>query len=300
MAFLLAAVLPRASQASPGTSYSDCTNGSGNVCGSVGGAYLECDLSRAFGGDAAEVWAVYDTTFCGTANEYCVWGAEVDAGGGVFCCELDATTETYLVILGTDDADGDIINLYYDTYDLDNHDTDDIDVFEGRVFARDGDDQINGSRIVSLDYRDKLYGEDDEDTIHGQEGDDEISGGDDDDTLFGDDGNDTINGDHGVDTIEGNDDSDTIHGGSFQDLISGGAGDDFLYGDGDPDLLCGDGGDDWISGDAGDVDLIWGGLGYDTGGGGLGGDDLCDVDDDWTIPGCDGDLLTGRPACPGP
>lgn len=295
---LLAAVTSPPSWSCPsGYSLASCDPSGTPVCGSQGGSYFECTLNNAYSGNAMEAYAVTGgSTLCGSGKDICVWGVQRGTSNQ-FCCNLNGTTETYLLIHGTDDGPtGDVISLQYDTYDLDNYDTGTIGVFEGRVQAGDGNDEVYGSRVSSADYRDKLFGGDDDDIIDGDSGDDELYGGVGHDDMFGGGGNDTMVGDAGSDDMEGNAGDDSMDGGSDQDKMSGGSGEDALSGGSEGDILCGDDDDDSsLNGGSGN-DTIWGGAGADDYGDGGLDYDYCDVDHP---SGCE-DTVGSRPSCPGP
>ena len=93
-----------------------------------------------------------------------------------------------------------------------------------RVFARGGDDTVNGGGGG--------------DAIGGDAGNDSISGGDGNDFIGGDAGNDTLIGNAGADTLLGGDGNDALYGtsptlgGEDHDLLDGGAGNDTLNGAG--------------------------------------------------------------------
>ena len=240
-----------------------------------------CDLGVNGDSYPATVYAVYDptgSTLCG--YDYCVEGTEGGAGAA-FSCPVDAGSLVKVVIIGTDHAAGDEIDLYLTDYDLDAHTT---APFEGLVLAGEGNDQIYGSRSTNSDYQDNLNGAEDDDDIYGQAGDDEIHGGSGDDEIDGGDGNDTLIGDAdddtidggaGDDTITGNDGVDTLRGQSDVDIILGGPDIDYISGgSGSGDDLSGGGGNDYLCGD-GSYNTMDGGLGDDV----LFGNHLTDVKD---------------------
>ncbi|QBF32636.1 calcium-binding protein [Thalassococcus sp. S3] len=146
---------------------------------------------------------------------------------------------------------------------LDNGDT----VFQGtasidRVFARDGDDTVNGFAgddvISGGDGNDLIRGGEDNDAINGNAGNDVLRGGSGDDTVSGSSGHDTITGGHGDDHLLGGLGNDKIDGGAGDDFISGGSaddGDDILIAGAGDDVLFGGDGDDvfvFLSSDEGD------------------------------------------------
>ncbi len=195
-----------------------------------------CDLGAIADTASGTIWAVYDptgSTLCG--YDYCIEGVE-GSTSTAFDCPVDAGSLDKIVIIGTDHAAGDEIDLYYGQYDLDAHSEEE---FHGLVLAGDGNDDIYGSRSTNGWYEDHLYGHADADDIYGQDG------------------------------------ADEIHGGSGDDTIDGGDGGDSLWGGGGPDVICGDDADNYLYGDDGD-DTLFGNDASDTKNGGGGTGDKCD------------------------
>jgi Ca2+-binding RTX toxin-like protein len=140
---------------------------------------------------------------------------------------------------------------------------------------------------------DEIVGNDGNDTLIGSSGSDSIDGGSDDDSISGNGGDDLIQGGINTDSLLGGDGNDTIYayavgsnnegsfnflnGGTGDDVLIGANGDDNLVGGPGADTLSGNYGDDNFFFSAGDVapgEIIDGGLGYPSAGGGPGLDDI--------------------------
>ena len=144
--------------------------------------------------------------------------------------------------------------------------------FDDVLIGGDGDDQINGSGVVSLGNQ-NIDGGDGNDTIRGGSGNDTITGRDGADQLFGGGGNDSITGGDNNDRIDGQTGDDTIAGNQGEDTVTGGADDDVVTGDSGNDDVTGGTGDDDISGGSGS-DVLGGNDGNDTLQGNSGNDTL--------------------------
>lgn len=154
------------------------------------------------------------------------------------------------------------------------------------IYARGGDDDVNGSDLAEViwgdDGDDVLYGNGGDDILSGGNGFDELFGGDGRDTLYGNGGNDLILGGQGRDTIFGSEGYDEIYGDDGRDVLSGDGGNDYISGGNGGDRISGGGGNDEIDGGArvdvieggGGNDLIEGGGGADRIDGGTGSDEL--------------------------
>lgn len=327
----------RASQActSSGDSASyECYGGGANdICQSVGGGVIVCDLSRNTDGPGATAMANYNA---GTSL-YEIKGAEPTPTGSDpttgYCCRFSPSGVTRLEVLGTSYDDIIKLNRNGSGYNLEAP----TGTITGYVTGRDGDDEIWGScattheqddlrggnhndTIYGCAGDDYIYGEFGEDDLIGNLGDDTIFGGDDDDYIWGREdadiisggsGNDHLMGNEGGDTITGDDGDDYIWGGPGIDYLNGNAGEDeiageddgdFINGGSDDDILCGndsvdsltgESGDDFIYGNAGD-DTVFGATGYDTIWGGAGNDTLHgDSDTDYITGGTGADYITG-------
>jgi Ca2+-binding RTX toxin-like protein len=160
-------------------------------------------------------------------------------------------------------ASGGWANGFYDALEAD-------DVTDLRVYAYEGNDEVNLSGVVRWAYTSmgagniRVDGHEGNDTLYGSGYSGSGGGSGFDDALFGGDGN---------DSLYGRDDADWLEGGAGSDYISGDDGDDTIYGNADSDLLIGGAGNDTLYGNGGN-DTIDGGDGYDFGYGGDGSDDL--------------------------
>jgi Ca2+-binding RTX toxin-like protein len=206
-----------------------CNGGTGsNIC-SFTSTTVTCSFNDIAGTQGA------DGTFFNTSNT-AFRGFGTDAKGELFCCEYTGLTDACSAFAtpiaesftGTNDAD--TIRLHSTNYDLKCADVD--------VYGLSDNDDILGSRTLSLNYLEVLNGDDGADTIRGDAGTDEIHGGagadiiwggDDDDTIYGDAGDDQIKGDDGDDYLDGGADGDDVCGGANDDVIYGGTGNDYLF-----------------------------------------------------------------------
>ncbi|NEQ97322.1 MAG: hypothetical protein F6K30_11450 [Cyanothece sp. SIO2G6] len=130
-----------------------------------------------------------------------------------------------------------------------------------------------GDRIFGDEGDNLLQGNGGRDLIRGRDGDDTLEGGDDGDFLNGDRGNDIVRGDAGNDVVRGSGGNDRLFGGDNRDRLVGNAGNDRLVGETGNDRLLGGTGDDRLLGNAGN-DRLFGNGGNDQLQGGLGNDRL--------------------------
>lgn len=113
--------------------------------------------------------------------------------------------------------------------------------------------QGGNDTLMGEDGADRMVGGPGRDVFIGGNGNDTMTGGPADDSFDGEDGNDTVYGDGGLDVVNGGAGQDTVYGGAGNDLLNGGPGGDTLHGDGDNDLICG----------GTEVDSLYGGDGND-------------------------------------
>lgn len=146
-------------------------------------------------------------------------------------------------------------------------------------------DEIDISRLVGTDGRNRLRGTEDDDQLIGLDSKDRLFGRDGDDIIEAGDGNDFVRGGAGDDEISGEDGIDHLRGGDGADEIEGGEGIDHLFGERGDDVLYGDEGNDHL----------FGGPGYDSLFGGEGDDRLVAKEDGARMSGGEGnDRLFGE------
>lgn len=205
-----------------------CNGGTGsNIC-SFTSTSVTCSFNDIAGTQGAE--GTFYSTSC-TAFR----GFGTDSTGEMFCCEYtglvdacnDYTTPPTESFTGTNYSD--TIKLQFGALGL--------GAASPVVYGLAGDDDIQGSFVLALNYFEVLYGDDGADTIRGEAGVDEIHGGagadiiwggDDDDEIYGDAGDDHIKGEDGDDYLDGGADDDQVCGGNANDQIYGGLGADTL------------------------------------------------------------------------
>jgi hypothetical protein len=236
--------------------------GSSNICQLVSSTVWDCALGRPGTGSYEGIaWVIYNGPtgdLCDT-YDYCAWGT--DSTGTLFYCEITDEDIRTVQLVGTEQSDALYFQYDYPSepetqYDLDTH-TAETGV-EGIMIGNDGNDEMWGSRVDHVYYKDVLNGGAGGDDIRGAEGDDVLSGNGGEDYIHGDWGNDVIHGDEGDDVVWGGPGDDIIFGDSENDHIAGEDGDDTLHGGSGIDYLCGDDDSDTITGEGGN-DVLWAG-----------------------------------------
>lgn len=208
-----------------------CNGGTGSDICTFTTTSVTCSFADIAGTQGAEGYF-----YNASSTEFRGFGS--DATGELFCCDYtglvdacnDYTTPTAESFTGTNEAD--TMKLQYSTYDL--------KCADPVLHGWGGDDDIEGSRALAVNYVEYLYGDDGSDTIRGDAGLDIIHGGDGPDILWGGDDQDDVYGDAGNDQIKGEDSDDYLDGGIGDDQVCGGPGeDDIVGGIGDDVLFSG-------------------------------------------------------------
>jgi RTX calcium-binding nonapeptide repeat (4 copies) len=229
--------------------------------------------------------------------EYCAFGAvKLDATTEEhFYCKWDGDDYDTITLVGTSFHD----KLFFhhtqnSEFDLQEHSG--VGNVDGEILGLSADDDVHGSRHVSGDYQDWLYGGPGGDTIWGHEDADRLFSGAGDDTIWAGPGNDVINLEGGNNEVSGEDGDDTVQGGPGRDFVHGGDGADVLYGHEGDDAICGGEGVDTLDGGA-HTDVLYAGVSSESQDGGPGTDEC----QGWPSGpvNCEGDLSATPPDdCP--
>lgn len=207
----------------------------------LNGDVWSCNLSACGNGSSSGAWVVTD--FNGNGKDFSGFG---ECNGAGFCCTFADTTPATVKkvrIVGSPGTDD--LSLSYSTSDyLRPHRS--TSNLLGFIHGGAGNDSIIGSHQDSTDYRDNLYGDDDDDDMEGLEGDDWMFGGNHDDRMFGKEGADAVVGGAGQDELDGGPDDDALCDKAFAagacsgaQVFVGGDGDDEMYLEYDPMCAAG-------------------------------------------------------------